>query len=155
MRTTEPARRLAIFAALLFAACQSMAGEGAPPEPWSGGLATDDSPGSMLSDELPATAEAAVPDRPVLPPAGPSVAPRLAGDELHSLELRDLSLARAVQLLATAAGVNLILDVDLDQRIDVSFPSTTLDDALQLLLARHGLHLVEEPPGLFWVRRDP
>src|SRR5690606_10487939 len=45
------------------------------------------------------------------------------------------------------------LDPTIGGTLDASFPSVTLDAALEALLARNGLELVEDPPGIFWVRR--
>ena len=78
---------------------------------------------------------------------------RIAGDQLVSLELRDRSLPDALHLIAEMAGVNMYLDTALGGAIDASFPSVTLDDALDAILRRNGLELVEEPAGIFWVRR--
>lgn len=79
--------------------------------------------------------------------------PRIAGEELVSLELRGSSLPQTLHLLAESAGVNLYLDADLGGTLDASFPSVTLDAALEAILGRNGLELVEDPPGIFWVRR--
>lgn len=77
---------------------------------------------------------------------------RIADDTLVSLQLRGTSLAEALHFVATKAGINIYLDAGLDARVDASFPSITLDDALQSLLIRNGLALVEEPEGIFWVQ---
>lgn len=80
--------------------------------------------------------------------------PRVAGDDLIQLELRQTSLAQAIHLVAERARVSLYLDATLDREIDVSFRDVTLDAALQVMLERNGLRLVEGPPGIFWVQRD-
>ena len=67
------------------------------------------------------------------------------------LEFRDTYLANAVHTIGEYAGVNLYLDASLDRKIDASFPSVKLDDALQTLLTRNGMQLVEEPAGIYWV----
>lgn len=82
----------------------------------------------------------------------PASASLPAGEAL-SFEMRGMPLAQAIHLIAEAAGVNVYLDSNLGQVVDASFPSVTLDDALQVLLVRNGLRLVEDPPGIYWVER--
>ncbi|MFT7677638.1 MAG: type II secretory pathway component GspD/PulD (secretin) [Planctomycetota bacterium] len=79
-------------------------------------------------------------------------APRMAGDELVSLELRGSSLAEAVHVIAELANVNIYFDAGLDKPVDASFPSVTLDNALQTLLSRNGMRLMEEPKGVYFIR---
>lgn len=95
-----------------------------------------------------------------LPPAEPAVEaapeplrPRIAGDERVSLELRGTPLAEAVHLIADAAGVNVYLEPGLTEVVDANFPDVTLDDALGVLLDRHGFRLREEPAGIYWIER--
>lgn len=77
---------------------------------------------------------------------------RIAGDEPVSLSFRQTPLPEAIQLIAESAGINIYLDAGLRGVIDASFPAVRLDDALQSILTRNGLALVEDPPGIFWVR---
>ncbi|MSR61026.1 MAG: hypothetical protein EXS08_01080 [Planctomycetes bacterium] len=105
-------------------------------------------------------AKATLPPVPSAPPAviestpEPRARPRFGDDTLRQLDLRGAALSEALHLIATLAGVNIYLDGGLDQAIDVSFPAVTLDDALDVLLERNGLALVEDPPGIFWVMRS-
>jgi type II secretory pathway component HofQ len=85
------------------------------------------------------------------PPREP---PHIGDDVPRELELRGAALSEALHLIASMAGLNIYLDADLSQAVDASFPSVTLDDALSVLLARNGLELVEEPPGVYWVTRN-
>lgn len=78
----------------------------------------------------------------------------LPGNEKTRLEFRNKPLAEAIHTISEAAGVNVYLDAALDTPIDATFPSITLDAALQTLLVRNGLKLVEDPPGLYWVTLD-
>ncbi|MCB9913598.1 MAG: hypothetical protein H6828_00450 [Planctomycetes bacterium] len=80
--------------------------------------------------------------------------PRIAGDERYPFELRGISLANAIHLIAEKARVNMYLDAGLDYAVDASFPAVTLDDALGVLLTQNGLRLVEQPTGVYWVRSD-
>jgi type II secretory pathway component GspD/PulD (secretin) len=80
--------------------------------------------------------------------------PNIGGDELLAVEFRDAALSQVVHFLADSAGINLYLGADLDARVDVSFKSITLNDALHALLERNGRRLVESPPGVFWVERN-
>jgi type II secretory pathway component GspD/PulD (secretin) len=77
--------------------------------------------------------------------------PKIGDDELLQVEFRDAPLGQVVQFLADKAGLNLHLDSAADQRVNVSFKSITLDDALHTLLERHRCRLVESPPGVYWV----
>lgn len=77
--------------------------------------------------------------------------PKVGGDELLQVEFRDAPLGQVVQFLADQAGLNLHLDSTADRRVDVSFKSITLDDALHTLLERNRCRLVESPPGVYWV----
>lgn len=86
-------------------------------------------------------------------PEPPPARPRIAGDERVQLELRGTRLGEAIHLIADAAGINMFLEAGLDQKVDAKLPDVTLDDALGLLLDRHGLRLREEPAGVFWVER--
>ncbi|MBL8857225.1 MAG: hypothetical protein JNL28_01795 [Planctomycetes bacterium] len=70
------------------------------------------------------------------------------------LEFRDTPLAEVIHHISRAAGINVYLDAALDTRVDVTFPRITLDDALQVLLTRNSLMLVEDPPGMFWITGD-
>lgn len=79
--------------------------------------------------------------------------PHIGDGVPRKLELRGAPLSEALHLIASLANVNIYLDAGLDQTIDLSFPSVTLDDALSALLDRNGLGLVEDPPGIFWVTR--
>lgn len=81
----------------------------------------------------------------------PPPPPRVSDDRVVSFEMRAKPLAEAIHMIAESAGVNIYLDAELDRMVDASFPAVTLDDALQVLLARNGLRLVEEPTGIFWV----
>jgi len=75
----------------------------------------------------------------------------IGGPETFALEFRDGSLAEAVHLIAAQAGVNILLDANIDRPIDASFPSVTLDHALTILLERNGLRLAEGPGPIYWV----
>lgn len=100
---------------------------------------------SPLLMELGPPVEPAEPATPVRRPIG--------GPELVSLDFRHSSLAEVVNLIATQAHANILLDAGLDRPVDVSFPSVTLDDALTILLQRNGLRLAEGPGGVYWVER--
>lgn len=94
-----------------------------------------------------------VPEPDFAPPAAPRAA-HLPPGETVRLEFRGKALAEAIHLICEQAGVNVYLDATLDARVDATFTSTTLDAALQTLLARHSLVLVEDPPGVYWVKPD-
>ncbi len=79
--------------------------------------------------------------------------PHIGDDVLRQFDLRGAPLSEALHLIGSLAGVNLFLDAGLDQPVDASFPSARLDDALDVLLERNALALVEDPPGIFWVTR--
>lgn len=89
-----------------------------------------------------------VPDKPALPARA-----SLGCDETIRLELRGVTLAEALHTLGTHAKVNLLLDAELEQPIDVSFPAIKVDDALNVLLEQNGLRLVQPQPGVFAVAR--
>lgn len=76
---------------------------------------------------------------------------RIGGDAVNSFQMRGVQLATAIHMIAEAGGVNVYLDAQLDRMVDASFPSITLDDALNVLLTQNGLRLVEDPPGIYWV----
>ena len=78
---------------------------------------------------------------------------RIAGEERFDLDLGQASLGEAIHLIAEQAGVNIYLDSDLGEMVDASFPSVTLDDALQTLLNRNSLRLVQGPGDIYWVER--
>lgn len=78
---------------------------------------------------------------------------RIAGDERFDLDLGQASLGEAIHLIAERAGVNIYLDEDLGETVHASFPSVTLDDALQTLLSRNGLRLVQGAGDIYWVER--
>lgn len=88
-------------------------------------------------------------DAVVEPPEPPP--PRLADDTKRRLEFRGTSLAGAVQTIAESAGANVYFDPGLDQLVDAIFPAITLDDALQTLLERNQMRLVEVRPGIYHV----
>ena len=81
------------------------------------------------------------------------VRPHVGDDERLRLEFRDAELGLVLQTLAERARINIQLDGDLSDRVDVTFPEVTLDDALHAVLARAGRRLVEDPPGIFHVER--
>jgi type II secretory pathway component GspD/PulD (secretin) len=85
-----------------------------------------------------------------------TLAPRatLGCEEVVQLELRGVTLAEALHTLGEYARVNLLLDASLDQVVDVSFPSIRVDQALEVLLERHGLRLVESRAGVFTIVRE-
>ncbi|MEM7307219.1 MAG: secretin N-terminal domain-containing protein [Planctomycetota bacterium] len=88
------------------------------------------------------------------PPAGdPAAASPIGDDTRYPIDLRGMPIAEAVHLIASMAGVNIVLDSGLTEPVDANFPSITLDEALTVLLERRGLTLVEEPPGIYWVER--
>ncbi len=87
-----------------------------------------------------------IPDPPALPPRA-----SLGCNENIQLELRGVTLAEALHTLGTHAKVNLLLDAELDQQVDVSFPSISVDEALAVLLDQNGLRLVQPQPGVFAV----
>lgn len=81
-------------------------------------------------------------------------APSPIGDATrYSLDLRGVPVAQALQMIAEKAKINLYIDGSLDTPIDASFPAITLDEALAVILDRHGLELIEDPPGVYWVER--
>ena len=75
----------------------------------------------------------------------------LEGEETFRLELRDRPLGEAIHTIAEMGGVNVYLDSNLSQRVDASFPSVRLSDALRTLLLRNELQMTEDPPGVWWV----
>jgi type II secretory pathway component GspD/PulD (secretin) len=87
-------------------------------------------------------------------PTPPPPMPRIADDEKVSLELRGVSLAQAIHMIAETAKVNLYIADGLSGTVDASFPSVTLDDALRTLLAQNDLRLVEAPENVFWVEHS-
>lgn len=101
-----------------------------------------------------------------LPPSAPlaedpDFAPRVERRSAHlpaidapRLEFRDMALAEAIHAICEMAQVSVYLDASLDTKVDVTFTNVTLDAALQTLLTRNELMLVEDPPGIFWVTRD-
>lgn len=86
--------------------------------------------------------------------SAPAERPRLADSTRRRIELRGMPLSEALHLIASMAEVNVYLDAGFFEPVDASFPSATLDEALGVLLTRHQLTLVEDPPGIFWVVRD-
>lgn len=105
-------------------------------------------PSLALPPPKPTPPEPDVPIEPARPTA------HLAGTEKRQLEFRGKPLSEAIYTISQLAGVNVYLDASLDTLVDASFPSITLDEALQTLLVRNGLKLVEDPPGIFWVTGD-
>ncbi|MDZ4771539.1 MAG: hypothetical protein SGI72_00240 [Planctomycetota bacterium] len=80
--------------------------------------------------------------------------PTRSNAEPTHLELRGKPLAEAIHTICAAAGVNVYLDAALDTKVDATFVDVSLDTALQTILARNELMLVEDPPGIYWVTRD-
>jgi len=76
----------------------------------------------------------------------------VGGDEVGSFHFVETPLVEALGVIATRAGINVVLDPSLSRTVTASFPNATLNDALRGLLDRNGLELVEEPKGIFWVR---
>lgn len=79
--------------------------------------------------------------------------PVIGTDELVQLEFRDAELVGVLHLLAQRAAINLQTGAEAVGRVDASFPSITVDAAMQSVLDQAGLRLVEEPAGVFQVRR--
>lgn len=77
----------------------------------------------------------------------------VSGDARITLELRGVTLAEALYTVGQYADVNLVLGAGLDEVVDASFPSITVDDALDVLLDQQGLRLIESQPGVFSVVR--
>ena len=84
----------------------------------------------------------------------PAVVPRIGDDRLYDLDFGEASLAEAINMIAQKAEANIYLDTDLSQQINASFPSVTLDDALQALLSRNGLRLAQGPGEVFWIESN-
>ena len=90
--------------------------------------------------------EAKQPETKKLPPAAVDVAARMA-DALPGIELTDLPLARAVDLLAAVSTLPITLDPDAMRQLGVSprdpislrLDSTTIGQALQAVAAKRGL----------------
>ncbi len=89
----------------------------------------------------------------VEPVAASYVAPTIGSSELLQVEFRGAPLSQVLHFLSARAGINLFLDASIDAVVDVSFPSITLDGAMQAVLKHNGLRLVEDPPGVFQQRR--
>lgn len=106
----------------------------------------------LIADIEPVPHAGTVPDETFGEPPAPP--PRIAGDELGTVRLRGVALAEAIHAIAELANVNIYLDAGLDAQVDAVFPSVKLDDALQAILKQNGLGLVEDPPGIFWVRKE-
>jgi type II secretory pathway component GspD/PulD (secretin) len=107
-----------------------------------------------FTGRLPGPPRSAAPEPPRVEPAPPPPPPTPIGDDTrYALDLRGVPVAEAVHLIAGKAGVNVYLDAGLDMPVDASFPAVTLDQALDVILTRHQLRLVEEPPGVYWVER--
>lgn len=87
-------------------------------------------------------------------PTATRVSAHLPAGETVRLEFRGKPLAEAIHAICEAAQVNVYLDAELDTKIDATFTNVTLDTALQTLLARNALVLVEDPPGIYWVTSD-
>lgn len=102
---------------------------------------------------LPERVGADAPQQGAAPSPAEVVVPRLSDDAVRQLDLRGAPLSEALHLIGSLAGVNMYLDAGLDRPVDASFPAVTLDDALEVLLERNGLVLVEDPPGMFFVSR--
>lgn len=81
-----------------------------------------------------------------------ATASRIGSDELMALNFVDVPLIEALAIIASRAGINVVLDPGLTQTVNASFPAVRLDDAIRILLDRSGLELVEEPKGIFWMR---
>jgi len=77
---------------------------------------------------------------------------RIPADEVVSLDMRGTTLASAIHMIASIAGINIYLDADLVQPIDASFPGIRLDEALEVLLLRNGLVLDQVGEGVYYVR---
>ncbi|MEZ6005751.1 MAG: hypothetical protein R3F33_16405 [Planctomycetota bacterium] len=77
--------------------------------------------------------------------------PRIGGDEVISLNLRGTTLQDALNMLADQAGVNFMLDGDLNFPIHASFPAITVDDAVHALLTKYELRLVKDQAGIYSV----
>jgi len=105
-------------------------------------------PSLALPPPRPVPSEPDVPVQPARPTA------HLPASEAKQLEFRGKPLSEAIYTISQLAGVNIYLDAQLDARVDASFPSITLDEALQTLLVRNGLKLIEEPKGIYWVTND-
>jgi len=148
--TTPPRSLAALSAALLALSGCALFDPGAGPrgEP---PLQYVDRP--LLLEDLAAADEPTGAEEPQVAPETPvAPVPRIAGDEMCSFELRGQPLGEALHLIAAKAGVNMYLDAGLAGQVDASFPSVTVDSALQAILARQGMTLVEDPPGIYWAR---
>ncbi|HVS19979.1 MAG TPA: hypothetical protein VMT18_15345 [Planctomycetota bacterium] len=86
--------------------------------------------------------------------AGQVERPVIGGGEPIRLEFRDAELAGVLHLLAERAGINLQAGSEAVGRVDASFPSITVDAAMHAVLRQAGLRLMEDPPGVFHVRRS-
>lgn len=95
-----------------------------------------------------------VPPEPEVPVQPTRPVAHLPSGEKKQLEFRGKPLSEAIYTISQLAGVNIYLDAQLDTKVDASFPSITLDEALQTLLVRNGLKLIEEPQGIYWVTLD-
>ncbi|HRV81179.1 MAG TPA: hypothetical protein P5218_07080 [Planctomycetota bacterium] len=100
---------------------------------------------SLLPEE-----EATTEPGPVVHASEP-VWPRIGSDELVELNLRGTSLRDALNMIADQAGVNFILEGNLDIPVNASFPQVTVDQAVRALLEKHELRLVQDGAGIFSV----
>ena len=77
--------------------------------------------------------------------------PSIGGEEEVELNLRGITLREALNTIAEQAGVNILLDGELDIPVHASFPKVKLDDALRSLLTQHELRLTQDEAGIFSV----
>ncbi len=95
--------------------------------------------------------EAAEPELFVSPHSQEAAWPRIGGDEEVELNLRGTTLREALQSIAAQAGVNILLEGNLDIPVHASFPKVKIDDALRSLLTQHDLRLQQDAAGIFSV----
>jgi type II secretory pathway component GspD/PulD (secretin) len=149
----RPLPRSLFAAALLLGACQAVAPTIANRQGRKG--PAPENVHLSLGDQYPSELPGPAPERSVDGVAPPAyVQPVVGGDERLQVEFRDAPLGQVIHFLADRAGINIYLDAEATERVDVSFKSITLDDALHALLARNGRRLVESPPGVFWIERN-
>lgn len=135
----------AVLLVALLSACQAF-------EPTLKSLAVPPARGGPTPPALVDAPPAHVDVEPENPAQAPRPRPHIGSDEKIQLELRGIPLANAIHTIAETAGINMYLDAQLDAKIDASFKGVTLDDALHAILDRNGLVLVEDPPGIYYVK---
>lgn len=109
-------------------------------------------PGEPFLGPLDAEWQPPEPEPPSFDPPLDEPGVRLPDDEVVSLDLRGTELSEAIHMIAEIAGVNILLDASAEHRVDASFPSIRLDQALDVLLRRNGLILDRLGEDVYYAR---